>query len=475
MRVLRGSGRKLPGPIGLLLFLSLLVSGPLAAQDSGPPSGDGGTVRLDPDTAVELAVRNNLVLQMTRVGTEATKRASDLSWNRFIPTVDVSGTMLRLNNAPEGITIPLPPQLGGPMSMGASPQWMVRTSLSASLNFNFAMFTEMDKLRLDYEKGLISYEKARAQLERDVRKAYHSMLLLQENVALLHGSLENAERQVQMAQANFNTGRAPELTLLQAQVAMENLRPVIDQAEGGLRLSRMQFALFLGLPPGDDFVLSPVPTELSSLTLDTAALIARAASGQPDIRELRQDILIAMSIRKSTGLRLFTPNLILSWSVDPALSGDPWEGKWFGEDRWKQSSGALSLTVAFRLNGLLPFGQERQGLKGLDDQLRSLGIRLEYAIRGTEIEIHNLVLSLERLQVNMDALAQTVALAERSFSLTEQAYRAGLVDLFQVQSAEQSLRQARVQLYEQQFNYLNGLIDLEYALGIPFGTLFDAE
>jgi outer membrane protein TolC len=46
-----------------------------------------------------------------------------------------------------------------------------------------------------------------------------------------------------------------------------------------------------------------------------------------------------------------------------------------------------------------------------------------------------------------------------------------LQDFFQVQSAEQSLRQARVQMLEQQFNYLNGLIDLEYSIGVPFGTL----
>ena len=71
----------------------------------------------------------------------------------------------------------------------------------------------------------------------------------------------------------------------------------------------------------------------------------------------------------------------------------------------------------------------------------------------------------------MAALEQTVNLAQRSYQLTEQAYRAGLQELLQVQNAEQSLRQARVQMHEQQFNYLNGLIDLEYLIGVPFGTL----
>ncbi|HCC37978.1 MAG TPA: TolC family protein, partial [Treponema sp.] len=74
-------------------------------------------------------------------------------------------------------------------------------------------------------------------------------------------------------------------------------------------------------------------------------------------------------------------------------------------------------------------------------------------------------------RISAEAQAQTVSLAERSYRLTEEAYRAGLQDLLQVQNAEQSLRQARVSMLEQQFNYLNGLIDLEYSIGVPFGTL----
>jgi hypothetical protein len=30
-------------------------------------------------------------------------------------------------------------------------------------------------------------------------------------------------------------------------------------------------------------------------------------------------------------------------------------------------------------------------------------------------------------------------------------------------------------MLEQQFNYLNGLLDLEYAIGVPFGTLNSKE
>jgi len=452
-------------PLFLAIFL-LLCAYNSRAQEAAPP------MRLSPDEAVNLAIKNNLSLETSRSSTSAKKRASDMSWNQFLPTVDVGGALLRLNEAPQGMTLPLPPALGGPISMGGGSQWRVAGSVSASLNFNYAMIVEMDRLRLDYEKGLVSFEKAKAQLERDVRKAYHNMLLLQENINLLRGSFENAGRQVQMAQANYNAGLAPELTFLQAQVARENLRPVIDQAENGLKLSMAQFAMFLGLDYNTPFELEPVKGSTDFISIDVAQMISKAASGKPDIQELRQDILTLNTVKKSTWYRLYTPTLSLSWTADPSFQKDPWKDSWFGDkDNWKQQSGSFRISVGFRLNGLIPYTAEHQGLKTLDDQISTINLGLTQMIRGTEIEIYNTVLALERTRISAQALAQTVSLAEQSYRLTEQAYQAGLQDYFQVQNAEQSLRQARVQMLEQQFNYLNGLIDLEYSTGVPFGTL----
>ena len=451
-------------PAVILLCISLF-GGPLFAHENTTQS----VMRLSPNEAVELAIRNNLALESSRISADSARRASNLSWNQFIPAVDIGGALFRLNTVPDNMMgMPLPPEM-------RPPQWSLAGSVSASLNINLAMFAEMGRLRLEFERGLVSYSKARAQIERDVRKLYHNALLLQENVALLHGSLETAERQVQIAQANFNAGLASELTVLQAQVARETMRPIIDQAEDGLYLLMMQFAMFLGLPPCTDFELAPIPTGMDSLSLDTAELVRRASSGQPDIQALRQDILVMNSIRRSGRLALFTPTITLGWNADPAFSGDPWEDSWSDGDLWNQQQGAFTVSIGFRLNGLLPFGAERQGLRDLDDQIRLASIGLAQMIRGTEIEIHNLVRTLERIKLSMDALEQTVELAERSFDLTEQAYRAGVADFFQVQNAELSLRQARAQLLEQWFNYLNGLLDLEYALGIPFGTLTSSE
>jgi outer membrane protein TolC len=467
--VLSPLARSTPLTLAVLLAVMLAVMLPLSvqAQSSAAPP-----LRLTPDEAVSLAIKNNLGLESSRVTTGTKKRASDLSWNQFIPGITVAGTLSRDNEKTEATAIDLSVfGLPGKFPISpALPQWHVVGSIQTSLNISLAMFENMRRLRLDYEGGLISYDKTKLQLERDVRKLYNSLLLTQAGIALLRENFEAAGRRVDMAQANYNAGLAPELTLLQARVAQENMKPAIDQAENGLRLMKMQFAMHLGLPVDTAFDLVPVEGEAAFIPLDIAELVSKAAAGKPEIQELRQQILTAQSGRKAQFFSLM-PALSLSWGINSAFIKDPWKDPWFeSKDDWRKS-GSLAITLGWQLQGLLPFSQNFQSVKNIDDQIKTANIGLAQMIQGTEIEIHNTVLSLEKTRVTSEAQAQTVALAERAYRLTEEAYRAGLQDLMQVQNAELELKSARNSMLEQQFNYLNGLIDLEYSIGVPFGTL----
>jgi outer membrane protein TolC len=461
-----------------LMVLSAVFTVPVFSQESGPPpTGQSVTpaVRnISPDEAVELAIKNNLSLQSSLIAVDTKKRKSDLYWNQFIPSVDVRGSLIGDNKAGTVsgmVPVPLPGGSGVygivPYSITA-PQWHFSASLAASLNLSFALFEGIRNFRLDYEAGLLSYEKAKLQIERDVRKSYYNILLIQENIKLKKESYAAAERQETMARANYRAGLVPELTLLQAQVAKENQKPELDELENNLKMLMANFAMTLGLPYDTVFDLIPFTGTIDFVPLDVRELIAKAASGKPDLLELKQNILVLESARKAQALQLHTPYLALSWNTAPLLQDVG--ANWFKKDSWTPS-GSFSLTIGMNLNGLIPFLKEDQGLKDMDNSIRSLNISLGQAIRGTEIEIYNTVLSLQKAQSSVEALTLTVNLAERSYRSTEQAYRAGLQDLLQVQTAGDQLNQARLGVLAQNFTYLSGLIDLEYAIGVPFGTL----
>jgi outer membrane protein TolC len=346
----------------------------------------------------------------------------------------------------------------------------VQGNVSANLVLTSALFAGIKTIRQDYRAGLVTFEKAKIQLERDVRKAYYQMLLLEESITVQKDGLAAAERQVSIAQANYNSGLAPELTLLQARVNLETLKPGVEEGENNLKLAMANFAMLLGLPYDIRFELIPLEGDISYANLDTAELITKAASGKIDILEIQQQFLYMKSGRTAQALQLWTPNLILGWTWSPTFIGDPWKDDWGNNDLW-QKSGAFSITLQWKLNNLLPFTKEGQGLKDVDNQIKTANIGLARMIRGTELEIYNTVLSLEKTQASIAARNQTVILARESYESTERAYRAGLQDSNSVRNAEESLRQARLGVVQQQFNYLLSLIDLEYAIGVPFGTL----
>jgi len=450
------------------IFLLFLVIVPCFAQREKQGT-TANVISITPDKAVEMAMENNLSLKQTMLGNEAKRRAAQMPWNVFIPTVELSGTLGRLNIKPEARNIVLP-GLTIPISPGG-PQWVLLGSFQVGLTINIGTFAGMKQTLEEYAAGKIGIEKAKLQLERDVRKAYYQMLLVKEQITLLRESFANAERQVAMAQANYRGGLIPEVSLLQVQVARENLKPQIDEAENGYRMYMASFAMFLGLPYDAEFNLAPLPGNAEFIALEAQELISRAASNKPDTEELRRSLAALKAQRTALFYSLFTPSLNFGFNMDPAFQGDPMKGSWSNTDYWKQQQGMFRITLAWRLNALFPFTREYQSYQAMKDAVKAMELGLGQAVQGTEMEVYNIIMQLEKTRTTAEAQKMTVNLAERTLRLSETAYRNGLKQFIEVQNDELALRQARLGALQQNYGYFMGLLDLEYAIGVPFGTL----
>ena len=470
------------------LLLGLLLCGVLSVHGQAAGGGDvrtGSPQRLSSDEAVDMAIKNNLNLEMARINLDIKKRKSNLVWNEFLPTLGVSGTLSRANWAASQKVLSAIPGTGIPMTVEgmsgvinpstfateiALPQWNLNGMFSASLYFSFALIQGIQSFKDDYQAGLISFEKAKLQMEQGVRKMYNNILLLEANTALLKESYSNTKRQADIAEANFRAGLAPRLTLLQAQVAVENMKPAMNDLENSMKNLKGNFALLLGLSYDAPFELESLTFGASYIPDDVADLISRAASGKPDIQELQASIMTLQTQRKAQRLQSFTPYLNFGWSVSSSFLEDPWQNNWFNKENWK-AGGSFSITLGMNLNGLFPFTKEGQQRKDMDAGLQMQNIRLAQTIRETELEVFTKINSLEKIRTTKEVQQAAVDLAEESYKLTEEAYRAGLQDFQAVYNATLQLDQAKHQLLTQQYNYLNDLIDLEYSIGVPFGTL----
>jgi outer membrane protein TolC len=420
-------------------------------------------LRLSPDTAVEMTIKNNLNLQSARLGLDVKKRKAEFVWNQFIPSANATGTLSRDNWASTASQ--------GPYTI-TLPQWHVNGSFSATLDFSFALIEGIRSSRLDYEAGLVSLEKAKLQIEQAVRKMYNQILLLESNAALLNENYSNAQRQASIAEANYRAGLAPRLTLLQAQVAAENMKPSVYDLENSLKSLKGNFAILLGLSYDTPFTLEPISFSIFEIPVELSELISRASREKPDILELQASIMTLQSQKKALSLQQFTPFLRLGWTLtglfNPML--DPFKDNLTNIDNWNKG-GNFSVTLGLALNNYLPFTKEGQQRKDMEANIKIQNTRLAQMVRDTELEVFTKLASLEKTKTSAEAQKNAVNLAEQSYRLTEEAYRGGLQDFQSVQSASLALSQAKLQLLQVNFNYLNDLIDLEYSIGVPFGTL----
>jgi len=475
---------------GAMMLCAVIIGTaiPAFAQDQSGNQRNENPLRISADQAAEMATRNNLNLETARIGIDVKKRKSDLVWNEFLPSLVATGTLSRDNWATSGSTMIAVPKTGTPATIeGISgwvdptifntdpitlPQWHVIGNFSAELTFSFALIEGIKSIHQDYQAGLVTLEKARLQIEQGVRKMYNTILLLEANAALLAESYENAQRQADIAEANYRAGLAPRLSLLQAQVAVANMRPMVSDLENNIKNLKGNFALLLGMSFDAPLELEPVNTGSSFIPSDVADLISRAASGKPDILELRASIAAMETQRRALKLQAYTPFLRFGWTLSSMFNPilDPFQDNLFNADNWNKG-GNFSVTLGWSLNSLFPFTKEGQMRADMEANMQIQNIRITQIIRETELEVFTKVNSLEKIRTTAEVQQSAVELAELSYKLTEEAYNAGLQDFQAVRSAALALEQAKLQLLTQQFNYLNDLIDLEYSIGVPFGTL----
>jgi len=432
---------------------------------------EGAVVELTVDRAVEIAMNNNLQLKSSLIDTRIKERKADYAWNRFIPSVQASGTLGRMNteqsmSALVGVEATAVPGVYEPVYITQDlPQWSVSAGLDMSLRLNLAMFNGIRATQLDYQGGRISLEQARQRVARDVKKSFYNLLLMQENRQLMVENINAAERRYQQARINYENGLVPELTMLNAEVAYENLKPQLKSIDLGYRQAIQGFKMTLGISLDRELALEGT-IDAEPVAVDSEQLINEHLTDRLDIQSVVNGITGLRNQIEATKLQAFTPNLILGYNLDPSFNGDPWSDPWFDDisNDWNQRSGMFRVTIAMSLESLLPFSQTQVGLRELEDNLEKTKIGLMQSIDGAELEIDSTVRQLEKSRDTIETLQLNVERARRAYEMAEEAYNAGSQELLEVQNAEIELKQARLEVLKEKYTYLSALIDLEYQL-----------
>ena len=450
--------------VGILVSLALFsVSVVYAQSESAVTENSGKTaeepvVRLTIEQAVDYARENSKTLQSSAIDLEIKKRASSYSWNQFMPSVQVTGTMSRKNEVTP-ISIPgitMPPQ---PDPTEAD-HWTAVGGVSVSWNFSAAMIESIRLAKRDYEAGLISWDQTLRQTELQIEKLFYGLLLQEESLKIQQDSLENARLRMEQARINYLNGLIPELSYIQAQVSYQNMKPSVMKQEQLLKQQLDMFGFLIGLPAGTKIELEGA-IEPPHIDLVAQDLVDISMENNPDILLLNKNLEILKLTYSMQNLQTYIPSLSLSWGFQPVVSDI--------QENWIDNytdGGGFSATLVWNLTNMLPFSANQQKAKDTKDNIRKMELSLETLKENTALNIRTQIDNLNQAWANIEAASGNITLAQKSYDMNVTSYQNGTRELLDVKDAESQLNQAKLGLINSKYEYLTGLLDLEYSLNI---------
>lgn len=480
----------------LIRFLAVLIAfascGFAFAQESD--SNKNEKLILTVDDAVNYALKNNQSLKSAAIDLEIKKRANSNSWNTFLPSASLSGTLARSNDI-DTIKSSIESSAAFPTFLGAAKAteynfarsvyaasnidsskliddmygseetalWHPVGSLSFSWAFNAAMLKSISATKKQYEAGLISWEQSVRETEVNIKKMFYGILLAQENLKIQKESMRNAEARWHQAEINYRNGTVPRLSVLNSQVTYENMKPTILSAENSLKQTKETFGFLLGLPYGTKIDLTGT-IETSYVDVNADELFKKYVEQNNEIKSLKKNIELIKTGIDATYLSTFTPSLAVSFGLQPTVSNIT--KNWFDKDNYSEG-GNLTITLAYsNLFDMLPWSSNMQKLKDSKQQLAQAEIGLEQLYQNAEIEVHKLCDNLTVSRANIEAMRNNVTLAQEAYDSTLKAYNNGTQELLAVRDSESSLNQARLGLMNENYNYISAVLDLETKLNI---------
>jgi outer membrane protein TolC len=388
------------------------------------------------DHAVKLALANNLGLAETKITIDAAKRSSAKAWSSILPSVSALAGASRIN------------------ASGATSAWL-GASLSMSVSGSFA--ADMKKAVLDYQSDLISYETAQRTLELNVRKAFYQLLVYGETVKLKERSIKTSQDEYSQTLVRQRAGLVSELDMLSAQVSLENLTPELQAAKKAYGDLLDSFKQFLGIGHAEAVSLSGSLEDIADIgTLREPAADTPSLS----VQGLRKNLESARAQREAVALGAYLPSVSLGWTYRPTYSAGAWA-----------DSGSLSASLTWSIDGFLPFTASNERILAADDAVKTYELRLKAQQASDEVDVAALRAAIAQAQSSMQALRLTQQKAQRTYDLTNEAYKNGTKSLLELSNAADSLQAAQVNVLSESYTLAANILQLEYDLNVPFGSI----
>ncbi len=312
-----------------------------------------------------------------------------------------------------------------------------------------------------------SYWSLRDVVDRVVSKVRTQFALILLNRALItvqEESIQLLSNQLKDQQNRFEAGTVPRFNVLQAEVALSNVRPELFRARNSYMISMLELARSLGIAPGPDgkpsfHCVGQLSLPIRRFSLTSALQLAKER--RPFLKVQRQNILIETEQIK-VAMAGYKPRLDANAGYEVRNSrlsddlGETVNGWFFGvTGRWEI------------FDGLATYGKTKQ----TKARLESAKVNYDDSVLQVELEVQQAHGLLQQATETIESQRKGTEQAIESLRLASERLSAGAGTQLEVLDARVALTRARITELQARADYSTALAEFDRATATD--TVYD--
>jgi outer membrane protein len=451
-----------------LLIIFLVIAIPVTAQKR--------VITLD--EAINIALKNNREIRMAQMNVDKAQSAVREAFGYALPTVDLSANYYRflskpkmafpdfealLGNATYGILFHenvLPRDESKFRPIGTTLQSFAQTNnfestvQATQILFNSAVFRGIGTSQIYLDLSKEELKRTASSIVLEVEKTFYGVLLMKELHEITEASFKNASDNLKNVRALHEQGLVAEFDFLQAEVRVENIRPVLLQMGNNLKMAEDGLKILLNINQQDDIDVSGEFEYKDELIPDESESIQTA---------LEENFSI-----KSMQLKLKVDDAFIAldradyWPTLAAFANYSYAGS--SEDLKFQTYTSATVGLSFTINlfrGTQTRHRVEQAEATLNQSREQFSQLKDFIVSQVKFRINE----IRKVKASLDAQERNVKLAERAYELSTLRYKEGTGNQLEIENSDIALRQAKINRLQSVYDYILSSANLDQLLG----------
>ena len=429
------------------------------------------------DEAIDLALKNNRLIEQSSEAREAAKWALSavrrnsglvLSWSSTLNHIGGRAYHSQRANhdfatyaARHGLT----DSNGNKFNPNLYPSYDNEMYNNFSLRMNLYSGGRLENQRKAARYSLnaadMTLENSRQQVKYQTAAAYYQVLLRAEYVKVQQQAVELLEEHLRNVEIQYEVGTVAKSDMLATSVQLANVRQALNTAEGNYLTAISQLNNLMGVAVDTEIEIGD-EVNFAPYTLTEEACLQYALEHRPDGVAAKYAVKQATAAKNSakSGYR---PNVS---ALAQGIFGG--EGNFKADhypERW-----AVGLELSWNIfdNGITSAQVEQA--KAVERQAQSQALS---QLETIQLEVHSAYIGLQIAERNIAVASEAVAKAEEEFAIAKIRYIEGVDTNLNVMNSQEKVVETRNNFYTALFNYNTSRAQLEKAMGVPVAT--DAE